>query len=88
MWYSELWRSAVVRRVSAAQLRHQQERGGAADGEGRPLQPAALIPDEHYPVPSLRAIEQPDGPDVDGPLVLPERDVWNSRVSELLIEFE
>lgn len=78
----------MVRRVSPAQLRHLQEKNGTGDDYGRPTQPAVSIADGPGPVPSLGAIEQPGGDEVDGPLVLPYRDVWNSRVNEFLIEFE
>jgi hypothetical protein len=35
------------------------------------------------PVPSLGALEQAGGPDLDGPLALPDRTTWSSRLSGL-----
>ena len=57
-----------------------------AQPEGMPLQ-RVLGTSRLTAVPSLHALEQPGGPEVDGPLTLPDPIIWSSRSNELAESF-
>ena len=50
--------------------------------DGAPLQ-RVLGTTKLTTVPSLRALEQTGGPEIDGPLTLPDPVIWSSRSNEL-----
>jgi len=51
-----------------------------------PMQPVVGT-DKLRPVPSLNALEQHGGPELDGPLILPDDAVWSSRFNEVAEDF-
>ncbi|QYO77938.1 hypothetical protein [Devosia salina] len=79
----------MPRAISADQMRRlkRDEQNRYQSRYSVPMQP--VISDyadvqRLRPVPSLHALEQVGGPELDEPLSLPDRQVWSSRINDLL----
>lgn len=77
----------MPRRISSAQMQHlRRDADHLRSGFSVPMQPVISEHDTNQlrPVPSLQALEQIGGPELDGPIELPDREVWSSRINGLL----